>query len=664
MRQSMVLAGLATVVVVVAAQNVTDVLVAATAMDLISPAIVPFPEYFDSNYTTAFCAYPVSGNYGLLPRILYYCTLVFALLAHNHLWLVAGALASSLTYSGVAAIHACLLVWQGQGLGEMDLDALTAILIPACLITVPLLNWSSTLRKLGAHTDRMMGRAGATPRATPRSSSDAERSVDRTFETHTDQEAARRAQRKAKHAEEQSSAGTRTIVIYWAVLVTVGMLAVCLSTIFCTTLPGVADKAICARLPVGNAPIEPTVESVICAAGTNTTVPIIEPDFVRHNNCTNPCQSDNFAALFRRIDALVLLDRTQARRATGNTFDFLDSRVSPKERKQNAFIYGMHISTLAGVPYAILQGLWAVCFGRREPQEVRDLLYLTFTSPRVLKHIRPSARPIWSGLIKWYCLIVYLGAVVVALICAPLFIMCIIANEFTLSLDPASEPAYNIGQWSPFAVVGLVLVAALIGSYHHSVITILRASWRSHTSKANRSRPITSHMPRPFDRHPSKRTRTTTSPRRDTDLPVDTQVPTISAAIFIAISKVLHFFWDPLRNSVRKIVHRLHGEFGNLGRWFRDPAGMSEKTGRHPHHKKDDDPPRKHLAVVDDEVLEKAPRRTQESGRSWQGGDEEGGFDRHMTVRYQPRSKTGLGASHLRAKSVDSVERRRDSRTW
>jgi len=76
--------------------------------------------------------------------------LIFATLVHGHLWLVAGALVAALSYSGTAAFHAILLIWRGPAMGAQDIDALMAILSTSCLVSVPLLNWSSTLRRLGA----------------------------------------------------------------------------------------------------------------------------------------------------------------------------------------------------------------------------------------------------------------------------------------------------------------------------------------------------------------------------------------------------------------------------------------------------------------------------------------------------------------------------------
>ena len=161
--------------------------------------------FLDDDAAFGVCVYPASvspilliygnhitkackGTYSFLNRLLYYCTLIFSLFSRAHLWLVAGALAAALTYSGSAAVHACLLVWRGPNpYIENDSWVLYAILSSACLITVPLLNWSGTLRRLGAKAASIRD-----PEA-----------------THT-----------------QSDVATRTIVIYWAFLVLVGFISI------------------------------------------------------------------------------------------------------------------------------------------------------------------------------------------------------------------------------------------------------------------------------------------------------------------------------------------------------------------------------------------------------------------------------------------------------
>lgn len=101
-------------------------------------------DTFDStNVFSAYCAWPVSGQYCLLNRVLFYVLLVFAVLMRRSPWLVAGALASALSYSGTAAIHAMGLGWYKATMvqGEQDAVVLWAILSSACVIAVPLLNW-------------------------------------------------------------------------------------------------------------------------------------------------------------------------------------------------------------------------------------------------------------------------------------------------------------------------------------------------------------------------------------------------------------------------------------------------------------------------------------------------------------------------------------------
>jgi hypothetical protein len=94
------------------------------------------------------------GGYCLLPRALFYVTLIFALVGRRNEWLVGGALIAAMGYSRAAAVHAYLLAWRGPASGELDIWALATILGSSCIITVPLLNWSRTLRTLGKTTGR------------------------------------------------------------------------------------------------------------------------------------------------------------------------------------------------------------------------------------------------------------------------------------------------------------------------------------------------------------------------------------------------------------------------------------------------------------------------------------------------------------------------------
>lgn len=57
------------------------------------------------------CVYPISGQYGLSVRLVYYVLLIFSLILRRYEYLSIAALGTSMTYASVACVHAfCLLV--------------------------------------------------------------------------------------------------------------------------------------------------------------------------------------------------------------------------------------------------------------------------------------------------------------------------------------------------------------------------------------------------------------------------------------------------------------------------------------------------------------------------------------------------------------------------
>lgn len=94
------------------------------------------------------CVYPISGQYGLMPRLLYYFLLLFAVLARRQVWLMAGALGSALTFSGSSALHAvALAATRSRPLLDMDSFAIWAIVSSGSLSGRLFFDWSETLRK-------------------------------------------------------------------------------------------------------------------------------------------------------------------------------------------------------------------------------------------------------------------------------------------------------------------------------------------------------------------------------------------------------------------------------------------------------------------------------------------------------------------------------------
>ncbi|KAM0100276.1 hypothetical protein ACP6JE_005097 [Aspergillus fumigatus] len=69
------------------------------------------------------CVYPISGQYALLHRVLYYSLLLFSIVSGKTPWLVAGALGAAMTYAGSAAVHATILAGISRD-SLLDLDCL------------------------------------------------------------------------------------------------------------------------------------------------------------------------------------------------------------------------------------------------------------------------------------------------------------------------------------------------------------------------------------------------------------------------------------------------------------------------------------------------------------------------------------------------------------
>ncbi|RDW74888.1 hypothetical protein BP6252_06030 [Coleophoma cylindrospora] len=229
------------------------------------------------------CWYPISGNYCRLPRILFYITIAAAVLLRAHLpWLYLGALAASLTYSGVAAIHACLLVWRGPAAGELDLIALLAILSVSCITMVPLITWSSTIRTAGR------------PDLQSRENDERPKGI------------------------KEIDASARIILIFWAFLVTVGFVSafIALQEIPSTRYAGHWDLSVGSQQQ--NFSCSPTSGRLNVTAGQATAFEgngyihfnffMVTQEFVHANTCQNPCSNpEGGVALFRQESDLVLL---------------------------------------------------------------------------------------------------------------------------------------------------------------------------------------------------------------------------------------------------------------------------------------------------------------------------------------------------------------------
>lgn len=134
-------------------------------------------------FTRIDCTFPISSQYQKAPRYICYLLLVFTITIRNHKWLAAGAAASVLTYSGVAAIHLLILFATNQrlhplpekagcqslpisghavhfdacaGIQDPDAFVILQIVYSVMLGALPMAAWSTTFRRSASRAILLM----------------------------------------------------------------------------------------------------------------------------------------------------------------------------------------------------------------------------------------------------------------------------------------------------------------------------------------------------------------------------------------------------------------------------------------------------------------------------------------------------------------------------
>ncbi|PKX88955.1 uncharacterized protein P174DRAFT_379444 [Aspergillus novofumigatus IBT 16806] len=94
------------------------------------------------------CVYPISGQYALLQRVLYYGLLLFSIVSRKTPWLVAGALGAAMTYAASAAVHATILAGISRdSLLDLDCLGIFAIVSVGSLVVTVFFHGSELLRE-------------------------------------------------------------------------------------------------------------------------------------------------------------------------------------------------------------------------------------------------------------------------------------------------------------------------------------------------------------------------------------------------------------------------------------------------------------------------------------------------------------------------------------
>lgn len=168
--------------------------------------------------------------------------------------------------------------------------------------------------------------------------------------------------------------------------------------------------------------------------------------FLEKYECKNPCQETVLDTPFFRPSDIPRLQPP-----------------SPSNAKQSSI---SRILVHTSIPLIILQSIYGFLlhvFTKKLPHEVRNASFAYFQTTRLHRNT------------MLYCLSlglhvsIHFVMIFIAAFSIPWFFFLIGANEAYISVhDTEEESPAAVGQWSPRANTGLLLIAALINRYHHT----------------------------------------------------------------------------------------------------------------------------------------------------------------------------------------------------
>ncbi|KAH8927144.1 hypothetical protein BT69DRAFT_1347502 [Atractiella rhizophila] len=98
-----------------------------------------------TNAAQVLCAFPLSGQYGALQRLLYYCLLGLCIFGRKNDWLRSACLGGTLVYAAVASTHGIVLaITRADGAVDMDIYGAFQVAAAAVLAAPMMLRYSST----------------------------------------------------------------------------------------------------------------------------------------------------------------------------------------------------------------------------------------------------------------------------------------------------------------------------------------------------------------------------------------------------------------------------------------------------------------------------------------------------------------------------------------
>jgi hypothetical protein len=378
-----------------------------------------FAEILGTNGTIVetSCAYPLSGQYDHLPRILFYVLLVMAVLLRRNSWVVGAALGVTMSYSAASAIHFFILLgFHGFKSADIDYFGIFPVLATSVVVLTPIFTWSSTFRSHRA----------------------------------------------------------KVVIIYWAILVYVALfLMMFLISEFNKHLRRgyVGSKAVFGPADFLNEIGGFTVcNSTAPACSYDSLYADLTYELFTSCNCIDFCTLLTPPVPLRNGQNMV----ANVGRNKSNSIIY-----SEKSGIVNPLFIDITTITQVVLIFALGQGLIALVQGDKTQQQVRDWLYRVLSMKtrntfNKRESVFLSADQQQTNTYRkgrhWTAKIIaaayYFLNIVTAVLYLPVFILTVAVGEILVADMPESEHSDAVGAWTPWLSVAIIALGSLILRYH------------------------------------------------------------------------------------------------------------------------------------------------------------------------------------------------------
>ena len=474
------------------------------------------------------CIFPISGQYDVLSRILFYVLIIAALVFRRHNWLATAALGTAMTYAATTAVHMLALVVDfhfgtnanlnnynpqtSKPYGDPDVFGCYPVLAAAAIMITPILNWSISIRNSKA----------------------------------------------------------QPVVLWWAVLILVALIPAWLRF-----TPGQGET-----LPwFNNVP----VSFALCPRSVSRQHPSCTESMTLNEDSYYTCQCMDFCSTFSPSTPL---------RKGANMVAWLSRKVTDKTSDSPGFykVLGFNKLVLVFVVLQGILGILESQFTQQEVRNLifrclylapKDFVVLLLKGERKRRWLAklgmgPAEESVNKDTVPWKirwqlarfaAAASFAFAAILAVMCPAIFVTTAVANELYVGDYPVSEHSDAVGAWSSWVATGAVVIAGGIIRYRDGWdLAFKRIIFKIHHWLAYDEH----ERPKPKNRGSSDQQMPTMS--SPTDGTKTTLTERKNAFVAETLSPFRHAFHSIVRGS-----YRVAAEFSMFRKWWNNPEVESKR---------------------------------------------------------------------------------------